>query len=242
MSYNRTPFPVERGPGLMSGDEYEERHPAFATMLVTHPHGGNVCCFGSRARHNDFVSIEINEAVRNRGLAHDTIFGSRRHKIQFRMTHAQFVEMVSTTSRNSGVPVTLEYFNGEQVPVYDEELTTRDVQIESIDHAIEEATRRMAELTRSLTEAIEAGKIPKKTASDLVGKTQSVQSFLSSTIPFLRDRLTEDVDAQLNRARVEIEATFRSRIVELGTRALATDPGFQTALEQATTDSREELT
>lgn len=216
------PTPVTRTAGSR-GEEYTETHPAFGTMLVTHPntHPG-VHCFGSRAVHGAYISIQITHAERTRHLAHDWIHG-RRTILQMRMTHAQFVEMVANPGVNSGVPVTLEWCEGAEVPEYDGEESLLDAQKATVDASLAETKASLDVLIADCQKALDDGKLSKKAHAELSGRLQTLRRAWTSTESFLANSAKKQLEEQSNRARIEMEALFRSRIDELGRPALAAE-------------------
>lgn len=208
------------------GDEIVETHthPAFGMMRVSTPNGNKVL-FGSEIEHSEYVQISIVPATMDRGLSNNWFHGSNRPIVQFSMSHAQFVSMLSSGGKYTGIPVTLDIApidrnkSTEVVP----KIEYMEKQIDMADHEVEKNTQHSINLISKkiaeLSESIE-NKKGIKVQRELMHSLNCMVKNLPSNIQDGVNQARKNIEEVKHTAQIEIEAIVTRHIHDAGLKSL----------------------
>ena len=196
-------------------NDTSEQHPSYGMIGVSHVNSTGTFLVGSEFRHSNFIVLRISRAAKQRDLSREWWFG-RERIIEIHLSEAQFVEMVGRPNMGDGIPCTLDWVNGEQQPAPP---VPESAQAKFRADMTADATKCMAELNAAhaeLVAAIESGKVGKTALKEIAKKIEYAGYAVSSGIPFVAKQFDKHIEATVNHAAVEIEATVANLAMRLG--------------------------
>lgn len=197
------------------GDSTRTTHPAFGQMRVSRVQG-NIDLYGSDFTHHSFVHVEIHRSELHRNLSHDWHF-SRETVLQLAMSEAQWATFVSSFNMGSGVPVTVEFADGDFKPG----LPTRKSFSLYKGEATESFNAALAQLQALHSQVSEAtSKLSKKAQGEILGPIWSAIATLTSTLPFIQKSFDEHMETSVEKAKVEVNAYATNIMMQAGISAL----------------------
>lgn len=204
------------------GDENVETysHPAFAMMRVSEPQGHKVL-FGSEIEHSEYVQISIVPATMDRGLSSNWFHGETRPIVQFSMSHAQFVSMLSSGGKYTGIPVTLDVApkdrnkSIESIP----NIEYMEKQIDMADYEVDKNTQHSLDLiskkVAELSDAIE-NKKGIKAQRDIMHSLNCMIKNLPHNVKDIVTQAKSNIEQVKHTAQIEIEAIVSRHIHDAG--------------------------
>lgn len=202
----------------MRNDETKHEHPSYGQLHFSRSTGGNRRFYGSEIKPNHHISLVLETSEMHKSLS-STYYYAKNRLVEVRMTPNQFSELL-TNMNGEGVPVTIEYVNGQQVEPAPE--------IDSAKTMTQSAfKKRMTEFASDLKDRqSEADKlIDKKTLSkDDQIKLKGILKYsiqeIQSNIPFFSEAFKQVMDKVVVEAKSEIDAAFTHQIMTLGLQAM----------------------
>jgi hypothetical protein len=199
------------------------RHPAFATMTLSHVQGGPLALFGSDVGSLGCVRIEIRRAELHRNLNRDWVNPRADTVVAVEMTYAQFAEFITSAGRASGVPVTL--VRAPTMPAVGvPEIKPLETKQETFRREIREATeKRIARLLKEIERfqgLIDRGKPPMKTMREIAITLKRLAEQLPGALEFVVESAEEALEVATANARIEVEAFVHSKAQSLGLQSL----------------------
>lgn len=189
----------------------EDTHPAWVLIGASRVSAGppGKALFDSDIRHQHYVVVQLSECARERDLNHDWIHG-RNRIIEVAMSEAQWASFVSSMNVGNGVPATLQFREGVELPPvpYEPRLA------ESMDEVREAASRAQGEVQEAFAAYEE-----KKNAENLRTLKYAIAN-LAANISFAAESLSEHAENVVQKARADIEGFVVSKARQLGI-----DPG-----------------
>lgn len=191
-----------------------EEHPSFIVIranVVTSSPGARL--FDSDIVHPRFVMVQVLRATRKRDLNTDWIHAEKM-LVEVHMSLAQWGAFVSSFGDGSGVPVTLRYLMGEDIPSAPFEPRLKH----SIDEVKASGDRALEDIkvaTDAVTEAFERG-AGKKEMRELI-RTMNIRiSQGPGNMKFAAESLSEHAENVVAKARADIEGMVDRRVAEHG--------------------------
>ncbi len=184
-----------------------EEHPSWilvgAYRVSISPPG--VALFDSDIKHQHAITVRLSQGERKRDINRDWIHGGRQI-LEFTMSEAQWASFVSSMNSGSGVPATLDWHNGEDIPgaPYDPRLA------HSIDEVKDAARRAQAEVAEAFAAYAE-----KKTVDNLRTLKARIDN-LPANIAYAAETLTEHAENVVQRAKADVEAFVINKAHQLG--------------------------
>lgn len=207
-------MPVERE----VGDRTEVTHPAFgmisASRFSAQP---GVTLHGSDFTHGHAISLRIAPSRVTRDLSTDRHHAHSLPYIEVQMSESQWATFVSTLNVGDGVPCTVEYVNGKEVP----NLPPRNTR-GSFD---KEMTARLAELTEKVKAAMQkveadlSGLSGKKRES-VLAELRSLAQEVESNLPFVANQFDRHMERTVEKAKAEVAGYIQNETRRAGLVAL----------------------
>lgn len=186
----------------------EEEHPAWvlvgASRVSSSPPGKAL--FDSDIRHQHYVVVQVQQAVRQRDLQHDWLHARGPRIVEFAMSEAQWASFVSSMNVGDGVPATLETRDGVDLPgvPYDPRLRESMADVES---AAQRAQEDVLAAFAAYTEH--------KTAGNLRSLQAAIEN-LPANLAYAAKSLSEHAENVVQRSRADIEAFVLAKAQQLG--------------------------
>jgi hypothetical protein len=204
-------------------------HPAFATVVVTNPRGGNDRMFGSATRHNSRITISLHEAELNRHLSNDWIHPGKTI-CEFSLTEAQWAQFVASSGRGEGTPCTLEYVpqgaldkgHGlQRIPQIGGEPDKAKEFSKEMKQAFLDRMTAIDSQVKSVEALLIKGGANKTELKAIHGTLLSAKESLAGTIKFIGDQFIEHMDNERTKAQIEIEGYISRYAQDLGLKMMA---------------------
>jgi hypothetical protein len=216
-----------------------EKHPAFGVVSFSRVTGGGKVFFGSDVPSDHYITLEINQASRRHNLGSDWIGESGSLPlIQVAMTSHQFAELLTSLNVGSGVPCTIQYFNGKNIERL-EKIETEGDRIKK--HFKEQSKERADELVERMNqvrEMLAKDKISKADRKAIEGLMDSITQEYKSSQPFYLDQFEESTEKLIVQAKAEVDAFVTHVVVNAGLEHLR---GLKTQAKLPTHDTTRDI-
>lgn len=206
-----------QGDGLHT--DYTEEHPSYGMLRFSRISGGNSPLFGTSIRHNQAVLVELHKAVRVRNL-HNDHYHDRELIVEAWMSPAQFAEAITTLNYGNGIPVTLRWVDGKQIPLpefHDIKQEFRD----EFKQRTDELSTQLAGIVKDFEAVINAGSIPKSKAKEILSQMKNAVMQIQSNLPFTADQFGEQMEKTVAIAKAEVDAVVQHAVTSVGLKAIA---------------------
>lgn len=207
------------GPGRAGALKF--RHPAYGTVEVSHPTGGESVYFGSRVPHRSRVCVTINTGTLTRDLSNDWIY-SEKELIELEFTDAQWAQFVSSHSGRA-TPCTFRHYpkgaleNGlEVVPGIAGDPDARPSFSDEMRETMQKEIQGLRDAVKRMDLMLESGKLGKKELQDIRKEVAWGANRLASNVGFVAEQFTEHMESVV----IEIEATMHNTIQAIGLDAI----------------------
>lgn len=193
-------------------------HSSYGQIRFSRVNGTNRF-YGSELQQDNYISMEIHTSSVERELSNEWFYNEKM-VTRLRMSSNQFAELITSMNNGSGVPCTLEVYDGKNA----EDLPEIENRKEFVHRKFEERMMGFAKDLKS--DQAEAKKlIAKKTLSkqdqqDLQRIIDRVIMETSSNIPFFGKCFQENMDEVVQEAKSEIENAIQHKVTTLGLAAL----------------------
>jgi hypothetical protein len=201
--------------GKLGGrDDTVETHPCYASIGVSRV-SGHAVLFNSGFPQNHYLTIRISAAERHRNLSNDWIF-ARKQYIEVALTESQWATFVSSPNTGSGVPCTLHYLQGEDIPQLPEPPNKNNEFRHELSKEMSDAKADIAALAQFVREA----KMAKSTQSEIERRLTAIAAGISGSIQFVVDQFDEHIEKKVEEAKTEVNAYLQAVITNVGIDAL----------------------
>lgn len=204
-------------------------HPAFGTIasFSTSQGGAGANFFGSKVKHNHYISVEIKTAELDRDLSNDWIH-SKKTIVRFCMSEAQWAQMAANHGKGSGTPITFDYRPEEpyglmecpRIPDADIRHQFANEMKRAVETRVEDAKSQVEALQRML----ESGKVSTKNLREIAANLDRAVAGLPNHVKFIGDQFNEQMEKSTIEAQAEVEARLRSLVLESGLEHLTRAP------------------
>lgn len=196
-------------------EEKRETHEAYGMVGFSRCQG-NPRLFKSDIRGGNYITLTIRTASVDHHLSRDWVYGEKE-LIEVYLSPNQFAELLTTMNYGSGVPCTINHFNGKRM----EKIPDRDSEEKIISDGFE---KRMRDLSASmkndikeLSDLFENKKtLSKEDKRNIEWKFKSIVQEVENNFPFVLNQFQESVGKTVVQAKAEIEAQVSSVIHKTG--------------------------
>lgn len=210
------PVEVTR-PNERHEDEHSYEHPAFAQIQANRVQG-TTTLYDSDFIHDRYISIRIHRSQLNRNLARDWHF-AREQYVEVKLSEAQWATFVSSLNTGGGVPCTLYYLAGKEIP----ELPYRNERA-AIEGDLKEKLDKMQREMAAAILAVEGElgtSVSQKKKDAVLSRLRQVQRTVGDSLPFMAKSFDEHMEKTIERAKTEVHGYVNSVIARAGLDAIA---------------------
>lgn len=201
----------------MKGERFT--HESFAQIQFNRVEG-KARFYGSELEQDHYIMMEIAHSVVERDLTHEWHFTDGRPLIRLRMSAGQFSELITSLNRGSGIPCTLEYFDGKKVAELPDLENRKEFVHRKFKDRMKEFAESIKENQQKALSLVKKKTLNKQEVQDLTFYLERLTSELSSNIPFFAKCFQEVTDEVVLEAKKEIENAIQHKINVLGLEAL----------------------
>ncbi len=201
--------------------EQYEQHPSYGNIqLGRRSSNPPKTLFGSAAKHNNYIVLSISTADLGRRYHEFTTY-PRQKIIEIAMTEAQFAQFITSGNLGAGTPCTLSWTKETgSIPNCPEQGMR-----ERFDSEIKESLAGLREKVKQLKSIgdkfSDKKSLTKEDKKELMGAIASLDTEISSNIPFIQEMFDEAMDKSLNQAVIEAEAHATALIQRIGLDAIS---------------------
>lgn len=209
------PPTVTKETGVLEG--VVKTHPAYGMLGFSRVSGSPGTLFGSEVKHTgSFIRMTIVRGEEHWSLSQSWFHGRAETFVEVDMSHAQFAEAITSMNVGSGVPCTIRYLPGQQLPEIEDTSTVH----EQIKADVKDTAHEAIDAIATLKAAIAAAKMPKGAQAELLKMADSASAKLTSSLPFVLDQYGEALESMKSKAATEVDAMLTSAIHRAGLEAL----------------------
>ncbi len=183
-------------------------HPAFGLIGASRV-SGQTSLYGSDFVHQNFVTITIRKSKNFRGLSRDW-HAEDGDVASVALSEAQWASFVSSLNCGSGVPCTLEYVMGENIPMLP---PPEDVSGKFAD----EMSSTLLEIQQKLEALSNDARLP-AWAKREIGLSAAR---ITGSTGFVAKQFSEHVEEAVEKAKIEVNAYATATIQKAGLAAIA---------------------
>jgi len=207
----------------MSREEEREEHPSYGMIGFSRVTGNPGRLFGSPLRsHESFVTLRISHGQRIHELGYDRFYGPMRGEIiEVILSAGQFSELLTTMNIGSGVPCTIRYIDGKEIPKPPEET---ELEVEKVRKGFKKDLKDIVAQIKKDRAALEEllgkktlSKADKDTIAWMVAK---VEQHVEANMPFMLSQFEEASEKVVKHAKAEIDSFITTNVIAEGLRTI----------------------
>jgi hypothetical protein len=210
----------KRAPGYggPTSSSTTESHESFGIVGINRVSSTPRRLFGSHQEaHTTMFEFTVSHAERVHGECHSDSYYARKRIVQFSVSSAQFVEMMTSLNMNDGVPCTLEWLDGERMGKVPEEHRTES---QLIADNFREETEKITETVKPMVDAIQTildkKSIGKADRKEIASQLNFITRIYGDHAPFVMDQFTRSADRKLSAGKAELDAMATSFLMAAG--------------------------
>ncbi len=199
----------------------EKTHPAFGMLAISRvsgSHGSKL--FGSDIEPSSTIQIEVTQGMEHWHLHQKWFHGGRKLLVSLEMSAIQFAEAITTLNHGSGVPCTIRFADGKEVPGFHDDDNLHQQIKEDLRDDTKEISAGLKTLETELVSALaESGmsKVRQKRIMDVITR---VRMNLDSNMPFVLEQYQEALDKTRAAAKADVDAFLLHVLNKLGVQSL----------------------
>lgn len=199
-------------------------HPAFGVVIVNQSQcSGSHALFGSDIGHHGYMTIEIREAELHRRHSDDSIIPTDRI-IKIELSHAQYVQAITSQGNGSGIPCTIDYKRTgaiENCPSIDRVESKHEIHQREIREYTAKACRQALGEIAQLEELINSNKTGKKVLSDALMGLKATIGNLPSNMEFTVSQAEDAYSKIVADSKIEVESFVATTVQRIGLESIS---------------------
>lgn len=205
-----------------TGLETEYKHPSYAMVTATRISGSRTL-FGSAVEdHPTAMRFRVREGYRVHANSRDRFLDTGDVLIEFEMSTAQYVELITNPNSGCGVPCTLLTLDTQRMPP----IPSATVPLETVkiqddfQSKCREVGSKLNELEDSLKKLQDKKTVSKTDLAEFARSLQRVKTEIGLNLPFVLSSFQEASDKILHAVKVEVDAVVQQQLSLAGIKAL----------------------
>ena len=209
----------------MARNEDYKTHPSWGMISFSRATGGNTNLFGSHVTHSHHIQLRICPGSRKHDLGQDWYHAELTPFIDVQMSVSQFAEAITSLNMGAGVPCTIRYLDGKEVPRPPKEDSESDRTSDYVKRQSIKAGQTIVEAKATISEILARPSVGKKDRELIERLVETISTQMINNLPFYIDQYTEATERVTTKAKMEFEAMVMHHFSKLGVQA-AEDLGF----------------
>lgn len=203
----------------------ENKHESFGLVSLS-----RVSCtpkqvlFGSSVTHSEYIQLTVSRASHIRDLNNDHYHEEGTPLIEIAISPSQLGDLFTSMNYGSGVPCTIQTFNGEDMeapPIVNKRLQ----HIREFQKSMERLAASLDNLTAFTEERLaKSGPLNKSEREKIIREIQMIRQEVGSNIPFYQKQFEEQMEKSISEAKAAVDAFVESRRLQSGLKAM---PGVE---------------
>jgi hypothetical protein len=212
-------IPVTRTVKGPAGNEEVTTHPAFGLIRASRVQGRAILS-GSDFDHLNFMTITIFRSRRHRSLHQDWDFATEV-VTEVNLSEAQWATFVSAPNVGQGVPCTLTYIDGTQIP----SLPLPESHADKFVGEMEARLKAIVNGTKAALTLLDEMPASASRKKDLRLKLEALLRDLDKNLPFVATQFGEHVEEVIEKAKTEVHGYVTGVVQRAGLTALQQGDG-----------------
>lgn len=180
--------------------EEMESHPAFGQISINRVNGGKTILYGSDLIHHNYISLTIYKSHKYRGLSQSWYDFDKNPIAEIKLSESQWATLLSSMNIAGGVPCTLSYLNGEEIPAI---AKNRDVKF-IIENEADGTINSIIEKVQKISDDVENSTLTKKLKTQILSNLSSLKNSIKDPLKFTRSQFDRYMENILEEAKGEI--------------------------------------
>ncbi len=208
--------PITVTEGSFDSDDIKKTHPAFGMACFHRISGNPGRLFGSEITSLG-TSIQLTIAQgEDHWHLHEHWFHGGKTIAEIEMTPAQFAELLTSMNVGGGVPCTIRYANGEEVPGFEDEDTLHKLIKDDLKADTKELSGLAGKLSAELDTILAETSLSKAKKERLTGIVAKLRQAIDSNMPFVLAQYVEAVEKVTANAKAEVDSFVTHTLTTLG--------------------------
>lgn len=207
--------------GPQNGRE-TSKHPAFGQVSLSRVRG-SVKLYGSALdRHDEFIVLRVTRSELNHDLGRNWYYADNKSIVELALSPAQFADMITGLNIGGGVPCTLWYIEGQEVPAipWDHETESKKV-VDSFKREVQETVENLNQFVEQMQSVLnKSGTITKAERDGLSRVLDKFNQLYKDNAPFMVEQFQNAAAKVVTSAKAEVEAFAHRVTVETGVKVL----------------------
>lgn len=208
---------------VTEGGETVETHPSYGMIGIYRTSGGGKRrLFGSSiADHQHTIHIRLVQAERRHGLGRDWYYGHNL-LVDVELSAMQFAEFVTTPNSGNGVPCTIRYLPGKEIPNPPQNVQVEADKVQqSFKQDMKAIGKKLEDLITKVNDTLDKKNIGVKDRDAIRQDVAMLAQKITSDLPFMLSQFTEATQKITSTAKAEIEAFMTNAVLRAGFEAIA---------------------
>lgn len=195
----------------------EKTHESYGMLTFSRFSGNGSEFYGSDLKHSGGVTLRIATGGVKRDLSSNWYYANK-NLIEVKMSYNQFVDAITAGMNTEGVPCTLTYFNGTQIPQISHVEDKREVFAQEMNETSKEYLNKIDALTEMLD-----GNLGKKKIEEIKHGLSILKSHIKDNNHFVERQFRKSMDKAVNEAKHSIANYIDNKIHSTGLEVLRND-------------------
>ena len=204
----------------MSIFEKKQEHPSYGMLGFSRVTcGGKTTLFGSSIQHSNTIRLTLKSGAVERGLNSDW-YHADRPLFEVEMSQTQFAELITSLNMGDGVPVTIRYINGEEMPPIPFE-SKADMHREEFRESLNKTYSNAQSLISKVSGIFTTKKtLTKKDREEILSSLRGISADLKQKQDYQVAQFQKQMEKTVSEAKGEVEAFVSGKLLQLGQQKL----------------------
>ncbi len=209
--------------GKKDDEETKEEHESFGMVGFYRTTGNPGRLFGSPLRtHEAFVTLRVSKGARYNDYGQDRYHGGMRGEIlELILSEGQFASLLTSMNVGTGVPCTLRYIMGKELPKPPEEIELEVDKVRQHFHKdMKKVVAGVKEAKKEMAELLEKKSLSKADRERIMNVISRVEMHIESNAPFMVQQFEEAAEKVVVHSKAEIDAFLTNNAFTEGMKVL----------------------
>lgn len=207
-------------------DEKEtKQHESYALVQFSRIGGKFDNLFGTSVETGTAIALRIKRAEVDRGLNRSWYHG-REELIEVILSPNQFSELLTTMNYGSGVPCTINTFNGKRMEEPPKEKAETEVVRDEFEKKCKEIDSKMNEFGQQIVELLNKKSINKGDREQILDHMRMLHREVKANFPYMLKSFEESAQDIVQDAKAAVDAFVTTTVANAGIKAIAENEGI----------------
>lgn len=206
--------------------------PCAAVLSFSRCYGGATGLYGSKISHQNYISMRVKSAYRNRKSGNDFYHGDAL-LLEVDMSFSQFAEAITSFNMGDGIPVTLRYTQLSGVIDKPEVPDFRQILNDDILAHVTDSKKLVQEARQKAEEVVAKKSMNKADREAILELLRRLEISVGSDTMFTIEQLQNQLDSIVSESKGEVEAFLQQRLTSIAYAAIAKNTNLLSASDNS---------